>query len=89
MGSLVQRAMRPSDFVSSHRLPNHLFTRDTSAWIYGGVSINPMYWPARQKESLNIEAVYRFHPRFRSADFPIWFGGVDLDGAARRSRAAT
>jgi arginine deiminase len=78
MGSLVQRAMRPGDFVLAP-LPNHLFTRDTSAWIYGGVSINPMYWPARQKESLNIEAVYRFHPRFHSADFPIWFGGVDHD----------
>ena len=78
MGRLVQRAMRPGDFVLAP-LPNHLFTRDTSAWIYGGVSISPMYWPARQKESLNIEAVYRFHPRFRSADFPIWFGGVDHD----------
>ena len=78
MGSLVQRAMRPSDFVIAP-LPNHLFTRDTSAWIYGGVAINPMYWPARQKETLNVEAVYRFHPRFKSADFPIWFGGVDHD----------
>jgi arginine deiminase len=78
MGSLVQRAMRPDDFVLAP-LPNHLYARDTSAWIYGGVSINPMYWPARQKESLNIEAVYRFHPRFRSAEFPIWFGGVDHD----------
>jgi arginine deiminase len=78
MGSLVQRAMRPNDFVIAP-LPNHLFTRDTSAWIYGGVSINPMYWPARQKESLNVEAVYRFHPRFRAAEFPIWFGGVDHD----------
>ena len=53
--------------------------RDTSAWIYGGVSINHMYWPARQHETLNVEAVYRFHPRFRDADFPIWFGGVDHD----------
>jgi arginine deiminase len=78
MGALVQRAMRPSDFVIAP-LPNHLFTRDTSAWIYGGVAINPMYWPARQKETLNVEAVYRFHPRFKSADFPIWFGGVDHD----------
>jgi arginine deiminase len=78
MGALVQRAMRPGDFVLAP-LPNHLFTRDTSAWIYGGVAINPMYWPARRKEALNIEAVYRFHPRFRTADFPIWFGGVDHD----------
>jgi arginine deiminase len=78
MGSLVQRAMRANDFVIAP-LPNHLFTRDTSAWIYGGVSLNPMYWPARQKETLNVEAVYRFHPRFRAADFPIWFGGFDHD----------
>ena len=78
IGSLVQRAMRPHDFVIAP-LPNHLFTRDTSAWIYGGVSLNAMYWPARQKETLNVEAVYRFHPRFRSADFPIWFGGFDHD----------
>jgi arginine deiminase len=78
MGSLVRSAMRPTEFVIAP-LPNHLFTRDTSAWIYGGVSINPMSRPARQKETLNIEAVYRFHPRFRTVDFPIWFGGFDHD----------
>jgi arginine deiminase len=38
-----------------------------------------MYWPARQHESLNVEAVYRFHPRFRDQGFPFWFGGVDHD----------
>jgi arginine deiminase len=74
----VGRALRPTDFVLAP-LPNQLFTRDTSAWIYGGVSLNHMYWPARQKESLNTEAVYRFHPRFRVADFKIWYGGVDHD----------
>jgi len=78
MGTLVRKAMRPTDFVIAP-LPNQLFTRDTSAWIYGGVSINPMYWPARQKETLNIEAIYRFHPRFKAADFQIWYGGVDHD----------
>jgi arginine deiminase len=74
----IGRAMRPTDFVLAP-LPNQLFTRDTSAWIYGGVSLNHMYWPARQHESLNVEAVYRFHPRFREADFKIWYGGVDHD----------
>jgi arginine deiminase len=78
MGSVVRRAMRPGDFVIAP-LPNHLFTRDTSSWIYGGVAINPMCSPGRQTETLNVEAVYRFHPRFRAADFPIWFGGVDHD----------
>ena len=70
--------MRPTDFVLPP-LPNQLFMRDTSAWLYGGVSINPMYWPARQHETLNLEAVYRFHPRFADADFEIWYGGFDHD----------
>ena len=83
ISTVVGRAMRPTDFVLPP-LPNQLFTRDTSAWIYGGVSINHMYWPARQHETLNVEAVYRFHPRFAAKDFSIWFGGVDHDwgGAA-------
>jgi len=78
VASIVRRALRPTDFVIAP-LPNQLFMRDTSAWIYGGVSINNMYWPARQHETLNVETVYRFHPRFRSANFPIWFGGFDHD----------
>jgi arginine deiminase len=28
-------------------LPNTLFTRDTTCWMYGGVTINPLFWPAR------------------------------------------
>ena len=81
--SAIGDALHPTDFVLQP-LPNQLFTRDTSAWLYGGVSLNPMFWPARQLETLNVEAVYRFHPRFRDADFKIWFGGSDHDwGHAR------
>jgi arginine deiminase len=78
IASVVKNALRPTDFVIAP-LPNQLFMRDTSAWIFGGVSINQMYWPARQHETLNVEAVYRFHPRFRGADLPIWYGGFDHD----------
>ena len=70
------QTMRAGDFVLPP-LPNHLFTRDTSAWVYGGVSINPMALPARQRETAHLEAIYRFHPRFRDAEFAVWFGGVD------------
>jgi arginine deiminase len=81
--SAIGPALAQTDFVLPP-LPNQLFTRDSSAWIYGGVSLNPMFWPARQLETLNIEAIYRFHPRFRDADFRIWFGGADHDwGLAR------
>ncbi|WP_030779936.1 arginine deiminase [Streptomyces sp. NRRL S-920] len=56
-------------------LPNHLFTRDTSAWIYDGVSINAMRWPARQRETVHFEAIYRHHPLFRDGDFNVWSEG--------------
>jgi len=45
-------------------LPNALFTRDNSAWIYGGVVVNPMYWNARRPETLLNTAIYKFHPNF-------------------------
>jgi arginine deiminase len=81
--SAIGQALAPTDFVLAP-LPNQLFTRDPSAWLYGGVSLNPMFWPARQLETLNVEAIYRFHPRFRDAGVQIWFGGADHDwGNAR------
>lgn len=45
-------------------LPNALFTRDNSAWIFGGVSVNPMHWTARRPETLLNTAIYKFHPKF-------------------------
>jgi arginine deiminase len=71
-GSVVVSAMTPDDFVL-RPLPNTYFTRDSSAWIYGGVVVNPMYWPARRPEALNVEAIYRFHPLFRDAGFAFWY----------------
>ncbi|MEW1719066.1 arginine deiminase [Streptomyces sp. NPDC093109] len=63
-------------------LPNHLFTRDTSAWIYDGVSINAMRWPARQRETVHFEAVYKHHPLFAgpgapAGEFHHWSEGQD------------
>lgn len=54
-------------------LPNHLFTRDSSCWIYNGVSLNPMFWPTRQLETVNVGIIYRFHPMFRDAKFEFWY----------------
>ena len=54
-------------------LPNTLFTRDSSCWIFNGVSANPMYWPARRRESLNMFAIYKYHPQFRDAGFRFWY----------------
>ncbi|MEO6609758.1 MAG: arginine deiminase [Aestuariivirga sp.] len=68
-----------SDGLICPPLPNLIFTRDTSAWIYGGVTLNPMHWPARRQETLLTAAVYKFHPRFANNKFEIWFGNPDQD----------
>lgn len=60
-------------------LPNTQFARDNSAWIYGGVTLNPMRMPARHQETLLTRAIYNFHPRFANADFKFWYGNTDED----------
>jgi arginine deiminase len=61
-------------------LPNTLFTRDSSCWMYGGVSINPMYWPARRLEAYNVAMIYRYHPMFADAGFEYWYPPLGDDG---------
>ena len=78
---LAGRTMEPQDFVLPP-LPNQMFTRDSSCWIHGGVTINPMFWPARRPEATNVEVVYRFHPHFRDAEFETWWDGSDGTGIA-------
>ena len=60
-------------------LPNFLFQRDPSCWIFDGVTINPMTKPARKPETMIMETIYRFHPMFAAETFPVWLGGVDED----------
>jgi arginine deiminase len=60
-------------------LPNTQFTRDNTSWINRGVTLNPMYWPARRQETLLTTAIYRFHPAFADEEYDVWYG--DADGA--------
>lgn len=71
--SLLMEYLDDEDFVL-RPLPNHLFQRDNSAWIYGGLSINPMAKPARERETINSRVVYNFHPRFRDAGMTMLYG---------------
>ncbi|MBY3788193.1 arginine deiminase [Photobacterium carnosum] len=71
--SMMQGMNNPSDFIIKP-LPNHLFTRDTSCWVYGGVSINPMAKEARQRETNHLRAIYRWHPIFAGQDFIKYYG---------------
>ncbi len=74
--SLKLEMLRVDDFVLAP-LPNHLFQRDNSCWIYGGVTINPMAKPARQRESVHTRAIYRYHPLFAVQDFRVYLGDDD------------
>jgi arginine deiminase len=73
--SVAFHVLAPDDFVLEP-LPNHLYTRDTSAWIYGGVAINSMRKLARVRETAHYEAIYRWHPLFADGGFAVWSEGA-------------
>ena len=75
---LMRDALSATEFLVKP-VPNALFQRDPSCWIYGGVTCNPMFWPARKPESLIQRAVYKFHPTFTGNEFEIWWGDSDED----------
>jgi arginine deiminase len=58
-------------------LPNTLYTRDTTCWLYGGVTLNPLYWPARHDETLLMKAIYEFHPDFVGST--VWWGDPEQE----------
>src|SRR6266545_3967706 len=58
-------------------LPNTLYTRDTTCWLYGGVTLNPLYWPARHDETLLMKAIYEFHPDLVGST--VWWGDPERD----------
>src|SRR5579871_1591793 len=74
--SIAFHSLDPDGFVLAP-LPNLLYQRDTSCWIYGGVSINAMRRPARIGETVSYEAIYRWHPMFAGTDFDVWYQGSD------------
>lgn len=74
--SLVTDIMRTHDFLIPP-LPNQLFIRDSSCWIGQGVVISSMKYPTRFAESLNVAAVYKFHPLFSKNEYKIWYDGSE------------
>jgi arginine deiminase len=82
----VFRELDPAGFVL-RPLPNTQFMRDNSAWIFNGVTLNPMFWPARRQETLLTTAVYKFHPVFADEKFDVWLG--DREGVVQEHGSAT
>jgi len=78
--SIAFHSLDPDGFVLAP-LPNLLYQRDTSSWIYGGVSVNAMRRRARMRETVSDEAMYRWHPMFATGGFEIWLHGADAEPA--------
>jgi arginine deiminase len=74
--SIAFHSLDPDEFVLSP-LPNLLYQRDTSSWIYGGVSVNAMRRRPRMRETVSAEAIYRWHPMFAAGGFETWLHGAD------------
>ena len=79
--SIAFHSLLPDGFVLAP-LPNLLYQRDTSCWIYGGVSVNAMRMPARMRETVSDEAMYRWHPMFAGGDFAFWYHGAEAGPAS-------
>ncbi len=74
--SLARESLGAQEYLV-RPLPNTLYTRDTTCWLYGGVTLNPLYWPARHDETLLYRAIYAFHPDFVGSR--TWWGDPELD----------
>lgn len=54
-------------------LPSLYFPRDILACIGTGISIHPMSFEARKRESLFVSYLYEHHPLFADKKTPLWF----------------
>jgi arginine deiminase len=77
MLKLVREAAGMTEYLLPP-LPNTLYTRDTTCWIYGGVTLNALYWPARHEETILVTAIYKFHPDF-AEKVNVWWGDPTKD----------
>ena len=84
---LVWQSVDPTSMLLPP-LPNFLFQRDPSCWIFGGVTINPMAKPARKPETVIEQTIYRFHPMFSGGELPVLArrGRGELGTLHRRGR---
>jgi arginine deiminase len=77
MLKLVREAAGGNEYLLPP-LPNTLYTRDTTCWIYGGVTLNALYWPARHEETILTTSIYKFHPDF-AGKVKVWWGDPTKD----------
>lgn len=83
LASAVIGGLAVGDTYALPPLPNLIYTRDSTSWINGGVSLNALVFAPRHTETAVVEAVYRFHPDF-GGRVRVWAG----DGERRPEEAS-
>ena len=75
--SIAFHSLDPDGFVLAP-LPNLLYQRDTSCWIYGGVSINAMRGPRTDPGDRDRRGHLPLAPDVRPGGlFDVWYDGAD------------
>ncbi|MFZ5968797.1 MAG: arginine deiminase [Bacillota bacterium] len=75
----VEREMHLSDYIKEdypfyiNPLPNLYFTRDPGATIGNGLCVNSMQTKARERETMILKYIYKYHPTFKSECSPLWY----------------
>ncbi|MTI49359.1 arginine deiminase [Sporosalibacterium faouarense] len=54
-------------------MPNLYFTRDPFATIGSGITLNRMKTETRNRETLFAKYIFKYHPRYRNINVPIWY----------------
>lgn len=54
-------------------MPNLYFTRDPFASIGRGITLNTMKNHIRQRETIFIEYIFKYHPYFKLSNIPLWY----------------
>lgn len=73
-----------SDYVNDENIfvcdpmPNLYFTRDNFAFIGSGVTLNHMHTKTRNRETIFGKYIFKYHPRFKDADFPMYYNRDDV-----------
>jgi arginine deiminase len=67
----------PDDRMLMPPLPNFYFMRDPAAIIGGNIVSSNMFYPARARESVIMEHIFRYHPLFLKGDDFVY--GVNED----------
>ena len=61
-------------------LPNQVFTRDSSAWVFDQPAVRGLATEARHRERVALDAVYRHHPLLETAPVPPVHGAAGVEG---------